>query len=66
MEEPGANLDSGIASEATDIAADHLHAPDAEHEVAGDGVLEEGEIGVVVASPVETVPIGPEGAASGN
>jgi len=66
LEEPGANLDSGIASEATDVTADHLEAPDAEDEVAGDGVFEEGEIGVVVASPVEPVPIGSEGGASGN
>ena len=55
LEEACAYFFSGVASEAADVAADHLFAPEAEEEVADDGEAQEGEVGVVVACPVDGV-----------
>lgn len=64
LEEPRADLNSGISSEAADIASHHLYAPHAEHEVAENRVFEEGEIGIVVTCPMEAISVRAECCAS--
>jgi hypothetical protein len=57
LEPPGAQSLSRISPEPADIRPDHLYSPEVALYIIGDRQFQELVVGIVIASPVEGIPV---------